>query len=277
MTNSLSRTIPFVFVVALLGCSSEEVTQQVSAEKRFAVAMKLFQEEEYTEAIEEFKIITLQSQGSRLADDAQFYMGECRYMRGEFILAAYEYDVLLRTMPTSEFVSRCRFRKALCYYNLSPESYRDQEYTKKAIDEFQAFLEYNPTDSLASSAEVKINELNTKLAKKDFENGIIYMKMEYYKAATLYFDEVLEKYHDSPYAEPSLLKKAEALYSRKRYEEAGKEVERFLDKYPASILKPDVERLRDDTRLRLQELQNKEPKLPSEKRTSQDTTRPNGS
>ncbi|MEK7748446.1 MAG: hypothetical protein AAB269_00145, partial [Bacteroidota bacterium] len=63
MTTSLSRTIPFIFVVALFGCSSEEVTQQVSAEKRFAVAMRLFQEEEYTEAIEEFKIITLQSQG----------------------------------------------------------------------------------------------------------------------------------------------------------------------------------------------------------------------
>ncbi|MBI4429334.1 MAG: outer membrane protein assembly factor BamD, partial [Ignavibacteriales bacterium] len=196
------QLVVIVVVAALFNaCGSEETTQQISVERRFAVGMKKFQDEDYLDAVEDFKIVTLQFQGSTLADDAQFYMAESRFLREEFVLAAYEYDVLLRTMPTSEFVSRSRFRKAVCYYRLSPESYRDQEYTRKAIDEFQAYLEYHPTDSLATDAEARIAELNRKLAQKEFENGLVYMKMEYFKSATVSFDFVLEKFHDTPYAE----------------------------------------------------------------------------
>ncbi|HEY5614536.1 MAG TPA: outer membrane protein assembly factor BamD, partial [Bacteroidota bacterium] len=127
-------------IVFFSACSSEEILQQLPAEERFALAMGLFHEEDYLEAEKEFRVITLQFPGTALADDAQFYLGESRYFHDEFILAAYEYDILLKTMPTSEYASRARYRKAECYYNLSPESYRDQDYSRKAIDEFQAFL-----------------------------------------------------------------------------------------------------------------------------------------
>jgi outer membrane protein assembly factor BamD len=244
--NTTAWIFAAFLALTLFACSSEEIVEQYSAEKRFAIGMKKFNDEEYLDAIEDFKIVTLQFQGSKLADDAQYYMAECRFLRGEYILAAYEYDLLIRNMPTSEYVPRARFKKAMCYYNLSPESYRDQDYTRKAIDEFQAFIEYNPTDSLVSTAESKILELNTKLAKKDFESGMIYMKMEYFKAATLYFDMVLEKYHDTPYAEPAQLRKAEALYNRKRYAEAKQEIDKFLAKYPSSLLRQEAEKLKAD-------------------------------
>jgi outer membrane protein assembly factor BamD len=250
----------FVFILPLcvsfmIGCGTDEVTDQLSAEERFRLGMAKFKEGDYLDAIEDFKVITLQFQGSAFADDAQFYMAECRYMREEYILAAYEYEVLLRTMPTSQYVGRARYRRAMCYYNLSPNSYLDQEHTRKAIDEFQAFIEYHPTDTLVSDAEAKITELRTKLAKKEFENGVIYMKMEYYKAAAVYFDLILEKYHDTPYAEPALLKKVEALMSRKRFQEAAEEIEKFFKKYPQSSLLPEAERLREEVRRKLSESQ----------------------
>lgn len=240
-----------VAAATFIACDSEETTQQISAERRFAAGMQKFQDEEYLDGIEDFKIVTLQFQGSAFADDAQFYMAESRFLREEFVLAAYEYDVLMRTMPTSEFVARSRYQKAMCYYNLSPESYRDQEYTRKAIDEFQAFLEYNPTDTLASDAEARIAELNVKLAKKEYENGIVYMKMEYFKSATVSFDFVLEKFHDTPYAEPALLRKAEVLLRRRRYQEARQEIDRFFDRYPASSFKSEAESLQREISARL--------------------------
>lgn len=227
-------------------CSSSEETFTSNAEERFKIAMDKFQDEDYLEALEDFKIVTLQFLGSTLADDAQYYMAECRFKREEYVLASYEYELLLKTMPTSEFVSRARFQRALCYYQLSPESYRDQEYTKKAIDEFQSFIEYHPTDSLVSNAEAKIAEMNTKLAQKEYDNGITYMHMEYYKAAVNSFDYVLEKYYDSPYAESAQLKKAEAMYYRKKFPEAKQEIEKFFAKYPNSALQTDAEKLKQD-------------------------------
>ncbi|MGB2867671.1 MAG: outer membrane protein assembly factor BamD [Bacteroidota bacterium] len=256
------RFVPLLLAFVLLaGCSTEEAVQQFTAEERFALGMAKFREEEYLEAIEDFKVVTLQFQGSKVADDAQYYMAECRFQREEYVLASYEYDVLIRTMPTSEYISRARYRKALCYYDLSPNSYLDQDYSKKAIDEFQSFLEYHPTDSLASQAEAHITELNTKLAKKDYDNGVTYMKMDYYRAAAYYFDLVIEKYHDTPYAEPAHLKKAEALFQRKKYRDANQELDRFFTRYPESTLKSDAEKLRSDVQDRL--LHPEPPKPPS--------------
>jgi outer membrane protein assembly factor BamD len=256
----------FVLLVFSSGCGSDEATKQLSAQERFALGMKAFKSEDYIAAIEEFKVVSLQYQGSKVADSAQFYMAECRYVREEYILAAFEYDVLLRTMPSSIFVSRARFRRATCYYELSPKSNLDQNYSKKAIDEYQEFLEYHPTDTLATVADQRINELNTKLAKKDYENGNTYMHMEYYKAATYYFDQVLEKYHDTQYAEPALLKKVEALVNRKKYADAKEAVEKFCAKYPTSTLKSDANQLRTDIEAKIVEEKAQKLKKPDPKK-----------
>jgi outer membrane protein assembly factor BamD len=233
------------------GCGSTEPTEQLSPEKRFNVGMRLFNNGDYLEAIDEFKIVTLQYQGSRVADAAQYYLAECRYHREEFILAAYEYDQLLRTMPTSPYVTRARYRRAMCYYRLSPPSYLDQTYTRKAIDNFQSYIEYSPTDSLVSDAEGKIMELNTKLAKKEYDDGIIYMKMDYYRAAAVYFESVIEKYHDTPYAELAQLKKAEALSQRGKDDDAMNELEIFYKKYPNSQHKREADQLLADIRAKI--------------------------
>jgi outer membrane protein assembly factor BamD len=228
------------------GCATTQELEQLSAEQRFTQAMTLYAEKSYLEAYEEFRIVTLQFQGSAFADGAQFEMGECRFMREEYLLAAYEYDILIRTMPTSKLVPEARYRRALSYYQQSPEYYHDQTSTRQAIDEFQSFIEYHPTDSLVTDAEAKINELNTKLARKAFENGVTYMHMEYYKSAATEFDHVLEKYHDSPYAEQAQLRKAEAMLKRKKVPEAKTEIEKFFTKYPNSKLKPEAESLQKD-------------------------------
>jgi outer membrane protein assembly factor BamD len=244
----------------IIGCGSEEATKQLSAEERYGLGMKALKGEDYLGAIEEFKVVSLQYMGSKVVDSAQFYLAECRYLREEYILAAFEYEVLVRSMPSSVFVPRARFRRATCFYKLSPNSILDQNYSRKAIDEYQAFLEYHPTDTLVSLAEQRIGELNTKLAEKDYENGMTYMHMEYYKAATYYFDLVLDKYHDTQYAESAYLKKAEALANRKKFADAKETLDKFRAKYPSSILKSDSDKLNSDIESGLREEKTKKRK-----------------
>jgi outer membrane protein assembly factor BamD len=251
--NKHSSQIAFIFsglaagvILCLAGCSTAKEVEQLSVEKRFEKAIALFKEENYLDAYEEFRIVTLQFQGSKFADEAQFDMGECRFRREEFILSAYEYDVLVRTMPTSVYVPRARYQKALCYYRLAPAYYLDQTYARQAVDEFQSFIEYHPTDSLVTQAESKITELNERLARKEYENGITYIHMEYYKSALNSFDHVLEKYHDTPYAEQAQLMKADVQLRRNHVAEAKAEIEKFLLKYPNSSRKPDAERLQKE-------------------------------
>jgi TolA-binding protein len=73
---------------------------------------------------------------------------------------------------------------------------------------------------------------------------------------------VLDKYHDTQYAEPALLKKAEALINRKKYTDAKEVLEKFRDKYPSSVLKSDADRLHSDVDAGLRDEKTKKQKAP---------------
>jgi outer membrane protein assembly factor BamD len=235
-----------VACVVLSGCGSSEVTTVMTVEDRFAHAKKLFDDHDYLEAINEFTVITLQNQGSAVAPDAQFYLGECRYTRGEYLLAAFEYSVVKRNYPASARVADASYKTAMCYYNLSPKSALDQQYTKKAIDEFQSFIEYNPGSPNAADADAKIRELTNRLAKKQYETAKLYTKMQYYRSAIVYFDDVIEKYHDTEFAPLAYLDKVELMISRNKYREASAEAGKFLDRYPNSVLRGRMEKLKSE-------------------------------
>jgi len=114
-----------VATLVLYGCSSADVTTVMTVEDRFAHAKQLFENRDLLEAINEFTVITLQYQGSAVAPEAQYYLGECRFSRGEYLLAAFEYSVVKRNYPASARVADASYKTALCYYNLSPKSTLD--------------------------------------------------------------------------------------------------------------------------------------------------------
>jgi outer membrane protein assembly factor BamD len=228
----------------LASCGSSDVVKNLTAEERFELGRQKFADGDYLEAITEFQMVKLQYPASSVSDDAQYYLAECHYAREEFLLASEEYQSLKRLMASSPYVPQAQYKIAMCYYNLSPRSSLDQTYGKKAIEEFQSFIEDFRADTLVASAESRIRELNTRLAQKLFETAEVYEKLEYNKSATLYYDMVIEEYHDTEYAEPALLQKARVLVTRKKYEDARAELDKFLAKYPSSALRSDAESLR---------------------------------
>jgi outer membrane protein assembly factor BamD len=221
--------------------------------------MQKYKDKDYLEAIDDFKAITVQYQGSEYADEAEFLMGECRFLRGEYILAASEFDILIRTRPSSNYVTRARYMEALSYYKLSPKSSLDQKYTLQAIDDFQAYLENSPNDSLVNDAENKISELNDKLAKKEFDNGRLYYKLEYYRAAVEYFNLVLDQYHDTPYAPRALVWKARSLKEHRDYAAALNAVNQFFDNYPNNDLHDDALELKSEIEKALARTRHQDP------------------
>ena len=232
--------LPLVLLVAAVlaaGCGSGEQTATLTADERFERAKALFDKEDYLEAINEFTIITLQLQGSQHAADAQFYLGDCRFNRGEYLLSAFEYGVMKRSYPASARVPEAQFKLAMSYYSISPRSSLDQQYTRKAIDEFQSFVEYYPSNPLAADAEARIKELDGKLAKKLYDAARQYVILERYTAALRYFDDVIDQYHDTDWAPLAFLDKVEVLIRRKKLSDAQTNLSRFLSRYPNSVLR----------------------------------------
>ncbi len=221
-----------LLTLLLWGCSSTVELTNYSPEERLEYAMKLYEDEDYEEAVKEFESILLQYPGSAIIDDAQFYLGKTRYARGEYIIAAYEFSKLMKNIPASPFVPDAQYMLAECYYQLSPNYNLDQTYTKKAIKEYQVFIDFFPLNEKVHEAEEKIKELNNKLAKKEFTIARIYQKMSYYRAAMKYYDYVVETYHDTPFAPEALYNKIMLLMDREREDEALTEMRKFLLLFP---------------------------------------------
>lgn len=223
----ISSLILFIF-----GCSSSFDTSNMTPEDRLNYAIKLYEQRDYQEAADEFQALILQYPGSSIVDDAQYYLGMSRYQRREYILAAFEFSRLIRNMSASEFLPLAQFMLAESYYQLSPDVNLDQTYSKKAIEEYQAFIDFFPLHEKVFEAEKKIKELNYKLAKKEFDTARIYDKLEYYSASIKYYDNVMEIYHDTEFAPLAMYSKILILEKRKLNDKALEEALKFIDKYP---------------------------------------------
>ena len=222
----------FILGITIIGCSGSKDTTIMSPKEHFNYALGYYTDEDYQTALNEFQSILLQYPGTAVNDDAQYYLGMTYFKREQYLLAAYEFSKLIKNIPASPFVPMAQFQLAESYYRLSPFPALEQSYTKKAIEEFQAFIDFFPMSDKVEEAEKKINELNAKLAEKKYNNAVIYEKMAYYSAALKYFGEVADVYHDTKYGPLALHKKIDLLMLKDRMDEARTNIAIFLNRYP---------------------------------------------
>ncbi|MDR3668100.1 MAG: outer membrane protein assembly factor BamD [Ignavibacteriaceae bacterium] len=237
--------ILILFSLVIWGCGSTVDTTNMPPENRLAYAIKLYNDEDYEQSVNEFSSIVLQYPGNSIVDTAQYYTGLSRYKRREYILGAYEFSKLIKNMPASKLIAESQYMLADCYYRLSPNFTLDQKYTRSAIKEFQSYIDFFPTGDKVSEAETKIKELNEKLAHKEYNSAYIYSKLEYYRAALQYYDNVVEIYHDSKYAPLAMYDKTQLLISMDKKSDALIEANKFLLRYPTDNHFKDMQDLKN--------------------------------
>lgn len=227
------------------GCSSSKSDINTDdPEKAFNIAKRKFDKKDYIEAIEDFSFIKIRFPGTEVSDKVQFYLAESYLFQKEYILAEYEFRTFLDKFPLSPLNPDAKYMLGMTYYELSPKFPLDQQYTKDALNEFSSFIELYPQDKNVPDASAKIIELRNKLAYKDFWTGELYMKMDNYKAAALYYQNVYENYIESDWADDAMLGQAEAYISSRKYEEARKVLDKFYKLFPKSALKSKADRLK---------------------------------
>ncbi|MBN1633362.1 MAG: outer membrane protein assembly factor BamD [Ignavibacteria bacterium] len=243
------KLLNFIFLLTaifIFGCSSADKSsiKTDDPETAFKIAKLNYDKKDYVQAVEDFSFIKIKFSGTSIIDKAQFYLGMSYYRREEYILAAYEFENLIKNYSSSPYIIEARFYLAMSYYGLAPKYYLDQTYTKYAIIEFQNFLVLFPGDKLIPQAEAKIKELRNRLAFKDLKAAELYMTMENYKAALVYYDNILNEYFDTDYADDASYGRIKVLIIKKMYDDAKKEIERFEKKYKPSEFYNSVKKLK---------------------------------
>lgn len=235
-----------IITLIFINCSGNKPQPDWTAKDYFNAAKEKYDDEDYFEAVNDFTVVLLRFAGSSVADSAQYYLADSHFMMGDYLVAGVEFEKLINDMNQSPMVNDAQLRLAESYYELSPRPSLDQEYTLRAIREYQYFVEEFPTDTLKESAEKRITELREKLAEKEVDNAEIYRKMKEFKAAVIYFDQVLAKFYDTTWADDAQYGKIRSLLESEEYEQAQLEVAKFEQQFPESELMENVLKLKNE-------------------------------
>ena len=106
----------------------------VGVPRRYKAALALYDDRLYDRAVKEFAVILSGSPGSNLADNAQYWIGECYYGMGRFRQALTEFTKVFAYRNT-EKDDDAQLKIARCYLSLG-EKDRALMALRKLIDEY---------------------------------------------------------------------------------------------------------------------------------------------
>ena len=139
--KKLHYCIIIIFNLFLTSCAGSKHNDEIALQEQFNIGLKNLDNEKYLQAQLDFKQIVIRGTGSDLGDDAQYFLGEAYFRNEEYLESIAEYEKLTRRMGFSPFVEDARFKICEAYRIESPKYYHDQEYTEKALERYQEFLD----------------------------------------------------------------------------------------------------------------------------------------
>ncbi len=239
-----------LLITVLASCGKKTDGVNMDPTEYFDRAKIALEKKHYDTAIDNFNMVLLNSPGGELADDAQYYLGECYFLKKDYLLAVSEYQQLTERYSYSPLVEQGYYKIALSYFEQSPKYPLEQVSTLRALQQFQDFIDAYPASEFRPEAEQKIIEIRDKLARKVYESGVLYRKIEQFEAAIFYQDKMLEEFYDTKWVVPANLEKAHCYIRLRKFDEYRNIVENLQN----NDLMPEVK-----TRLNaLEKLYNKE-------------------
>jgi outer membrane protein assembly factor BamD len=229
--------VPAAGVLLLLsGCSfiGGRPTTVAPAAKLYDDGERLFLQEKYLQAREQFQWIVERHPESDLAPVAQFLIGETYFREKDYEKAAPEFETFVTLYPSNQIADLGQYRLARAYFDQMPTVERDQKITAQALMEFQKLLRLYPESRYAPDAIVKIEAARLRLAQKELWVAAFYMRQGKFEAALPRFDAVITTYGRTQAAPEALYQKADALIRLGRSDEAASVLKRLVDEYPAS-------------------------------------------
>lgn len=164
---------------------------------RYEKAEELFKKEKYGRTTDKLEEILSTCAGTGYMEQAQFLMAESYFNMEDWIEARGEYGSFILNFPGSPFIETAEFRKAVSSFNMEFRVSRDEANTTTAMRDFERYLSNYPESPLRDSVNYYYNLLVERLAEKEFQTARLYLRMDKYQAAVIYFKDFLETYPNS--------------------------------------------------------------------------------
>jgi len=237
-----------------ISCRSEfqKIVKSNDYNKKYEAAIQYFNKKDYSKSQELFESILPVYKGTEKDEMINFYVAQCYYKNEDWVMASYNFQSFVNAFPNSDKNEECLYLTGYCYYKCSPKYSLDQDYTKKAIEEFQVYLSRYPKGVNIDLCNKYSSELRKKIEKKAYLNSKLYYDMDQYKAATVAFKNFINTFPDSDYREETMylivksgyLMASNSITTKQfeRYESVVSDYESYIDEYPTGKFVKDAEK-----------------------------------
>ncbi len=237
-----------MFSFVLLSCNTyNKLLKSDNNEEKLKAAIEYYESGSYYRALQLFENVLPAYRGTVQAEKIYYYYAYAHYHQGDYLVAAYHFQTLAKTLPNSQYAEESLFMSAYCKYLFSPEYNLDQTTTKEAIQEMQLFINKYPKSSKVAEANKLIDEMRAKMEFKAFENAKLYVILEEYNAAIVALQNVITDFPGTKYTEEAmfLLVKSWYLYAtgsvtekqKERFEKTKETYVSFTNEFPESAFK----------------------------------------
>ncbi len=257
--------LTFVAFICFLSTSCktefERIRTSTDAELIYEKAMEYYDQEEYLRAQTLFELVLNSFRGSAKAEKLYFRYAYTHYYLNSFLLASHYFENFANTFTSSEQREEAEFMKGYSNYLLSPSFRLDQQYTQKAIDQFQLFVNTYPNSDRAARCNELIDECRKKLEMKAYHQGRLYFDLRNYASAVHSFENLLKDFPESANAEEvrflivksAFLLAENSFYEKQeeRYKETLEKYDDFVKKFPSSSYKAEARDMQKRSRNKL--------------------------
>lgn len=138
---------------------------------------------------------------SDVGAQAQLKMGEAQEKQELYAKAVKQYEHAADIYSDrKEVAADALFKAGMAYHKQTKTAEYDQNASTKAIATFTDFIALHPNDPRVPDAQKLITELKTEQARGAFTIAKFYEKKKSWQGAMVYYNEVLIKDPESPYA-----------------------------------------------------------------------------
>jgi outer membrane protein assembly factor BamD len=151
-------------------------------------------------AIEIYNQIVKNGPYSAIAPESQLRIGLVYEKQKDYLSAVHAYEKLLERYPNDPHAEAAQFQIGYAYKQESARAEYDQDLANKSIAAFQDFLVRFPNSDKVPAANEYLASMKAEQSKGLFLVAKFYEKRKNYKAALIYYNEVIAQNPQSDWA-----------------------------------------------------------------------------
>jgi len=248
------RSAILIAIIALgvTSCSKfSKVQKSTDYDYKLRMAEKYYVATKYNYAMQLYEELFPLMKGQPQFEDLFYKYAYCAYYLHDYLQAENLFKQFVEVFPNSPKSEEMEYMRAYVYYKQSPKPELDQTNTQKTIGLMQTFINTHPNSPRNKEATEIMDKCRIKLEEKEYGAALLYYNMSHFRAAAIAYTSLMNDFPDSRRSDEYKLQVIKSYYlfavnsiedkKAARFEQVITECHDFIDRFPESTFKKEVE------------------------------------